>query len=441
MQLRPSIARRAAGSVLIVVLVVCLGLVSLVLLFGQSMLMSYRGADDELAGRQAEQAIEGGMRYAEYLMAHVTNPGDFPDPVTYNYYSEALPVGEAKFWFIGEPLESDTSNKVVFGLIDEASKLNLNKASFAMLENLPGMTDDLAQAIVTWRSPANSAASGFSAMMGTSAGTIKSAPFETVDELAQVNGGTDLVTLYGNDKNLNHVLDKWEDTGNGMLDSGLLQYVTAFSREPNTAPDGTPRVNVAIPNSPALPALLTKLLGGSRAAALMRAANQSLGGRGTVHSVLEFYMRTGMTAKELATVTPYLTMNTGQYSVGLVNVNTADQTVLSCVPGITYQVAGQIVAARSQQSAPSSALDWVAPLLGQSAAIEAGPYLTTRSYQISADIAAVGRHGRGYRRSRVVIDSSSGTPQVVYRRNLASLGWALGADARAALTSSSPAPQ
>lgn len=405
------------------------------------MLISYRGADDELAGRQAEQAIEGGVRYTEYLMAHVTNPGDFPDPVTYNYQSEALPVGEAKFWFIGEPLESDTSNKLVFGLIDEASKLNLNKASFAMLENLPGMTDDLAQAIVTWRSPANSAASGFSAMMGTSTGTIKSAPFESVEELAQVNGGTDLVTLYGNDKNLNHVLDKWEDTGNGMLDSGLLQYVTAFSREPNTAADGTTRVNVTIPNSPALPALLTKLLGGSRSAALLRAAGQSLGFNGAVHSVLEFYMRSGMTATELATVTPYLTMSSGQYSTGLVNVNTADQTVLSCVPGITYQVAAQIVAARQQQSSPSETLAWVAPLLGQAAAIQAGPYLTTRSYQISADIAAVGRHGRGYRRSRVVIDSSSGTPQVVYRRNLASLGWALGADARAALTSSSPAPQ
>jgi type II secretory pathway component PulK len=199
-------------------------------------------------------------------------------------------------------------------------------------------------------------------------------------------------------------------------------------------------VNVTIAGNPALPALLTKLLGGSRSAALLQKLQQSLNGF-LLHSVLELYMRSGMTAAELATVTPYLTMSSSTYSTGLVNVNTADQTVLSCVPGITYQVAGQIVAARTQLTAPSTNLAWVAPLLGQSAAIQAGPYLTTRCYQISADIAAVGRHGRGYRRSRVVIDSSSGTPQVVYRRNIASLGWALGTDARTALTSSSPAPQ
>ena len=63
---------------LVVVLVICLGLVSLVLVFSHSMLMAYRGADNELAGRQAELAIEGAARYAMALMSNVANPGDFP---------------------------------------------------------------------------------------------------------------------------------------------------------------------------------------------------------------------------------------------------------------------------------------------------------------------------------------------------------------------------
>jgi len=52
----------------------------------------------------------------------------------------------------------------------------------------------------------------------------------------------------------------------------------------------------------------------------------------------------------------------------------------------------------------------------------------------------VGRYGRGYRRTLFVIDNSTGTPQIVYRRNLASMGWALGADARQMLASAKGTP-
>jgi hypothetical protein len=69
-------------------------------------------------------------------------------------------------------------------------------------------------------------------------------------------------------------------------------------------------------------------------------------------------------------------------------------------------------------------------VIGEDGARQAGPYITGQSYQCSADVAAVGRHGRGYRRARVVIDSSSGTPQIVYRRDLSPMGWALGAETR-----------
>src|SRR6266540_4281702 len=50
----PVLPRRCGGSVLIVVLWACLGLVSVTLLFGHSMLLAYRGADNDLSGRQAE---------------------------------------------------------------------------------------------------------------------------------------------------------------------------------------------------------------------------------------------------------------------------------------------------------------------------------------------------------------------------------------------------
>jgi hypothetical protein len=57
-------------------------------------------------------------------------------------------------------------------------------------------------------------------------------------------------------------------------------------------------------------------------------------------------------------------------------------------------------------------------------------YITARSYQFTADIAAVGRFGRGYRRVKFIFDTSDGTPKIIYRQDLAGLGWALGDKAR-----------
>ena len=136
-----------------------------------------------------------------------------------------------------------------------------------------------------------------------------------------------------------------------------------------------------------------------------------------------------MTEAELDQITPYLTMSTGQFAKGLINVNTASQAVLQCVPGISQDQAGQLVSTRAAQTTPYTNLAWVVQILGNASSIQAGPYLTTQTYQVTADVAAVGPHGRGYRRTLFVIDGSTGTPQVVYRRNMAPLGWALGPDA------------
>jgi hypothetical protein len=56
--------------------------------------------------------------------------------------------------------------------------------------------------------------------------------------------------------------------------------------------------------------------------------------------------------------------------------------------------------------------------------------VTTRSFQFTADIAAVGAYGRGYRRVKFIFDMSNGTPTILYRQDLSRLGWALGDKAR-----------
>jgi DNA uptake protein ComE-like DNA-binding protein len=413
-------------------MIVCIALVSLTLVLGHTMLMANRGSDNELAGRQADAAIDGAARYAEAVMTNVDEPGEMP--VLQNYQCEAVPLGEATFWYIGVPEVSGTSTQPAFGLVDEASKLNLNTASLTMLENLPGMTQDLAQAIVSWRKSSSASPSPGTA---TSSTVAKQAPFETTEELAQVNGGTTMSILYGNDPNLNHVLDPSESgTGGSTLNSGLMEYVTVFSRQPNVSPSGTKRVNVTAGPSAALTSLLSSALSSARASQVTTALRRA----GNIRSVLEFYTKSGLTPTEFAEVSGSLAMSGSAYSTGLINVNTASAAVLECVPGITAAAATQIISTRDAQPEPVTNLSWVAPILTGSAGTQAGPYLTAETYQVSADVAAVGRYGRGYRRTLLVIDNSTGTPQIVYRRNLSPMGWALGADARQDLATAKQTP-
>src|SRR6476620_8516268 len=56
------------GSVLIIVLWIALGLVALALYFAQSMNFEMRASDNRVCAQAAEQAIEGGARYVNYLL-------------------------------------------------------------------------------------------------------------------------------------------------------------------------------------------------------------------------------------------------------------------------------------------------------------------------------------------------------------------------------------
>ena len=431
---------RVRGSVLIVVLWASVGLVSLALLLGHSMVMSYRGADNDLAGHQADLAIEGAVRYAESLLVNPTVPGVLPEATSYE--GEAVAVGEAQFWFFGTPADTTSGTQGEYGLVDEASKLNLNTATLEMLKLLPGMTAEFAAAIIDWRDTDDEVTSGGaeSETYATKkpAYKAKNAPFESIEELALVSGATREI-LYGEDANLNGVSDPNEDDGeknlpadnsDGKLDAGVLAYVTVFSREPNKQADGTARIDLSPPGpNAALEKLLTDKLSTSRAAEILA----RIGPGGGIRSTLEFYVRSGMKADEFGQIADALTVKTGDYLPGLINVNTAGAAVLACVPGIGTDKAATLVAARQSRTTTDTNIAWVVDTLGAQGAVQAGPYLTGQSWQAGVDVAAVGRHGRGYRRTKFVIDTSTGSPRIIYRRNLAPLGWALGSEVRQSL--------
>jgi DNA uptake protein ComE-like DNA-binding protein len=152
-------------------------------------------------------------------------------------------------------------------------------------------------------------------------------------------------------------------------------------------------------------------------------------------STLEFYIRSQMTAEEFALVEDNITASSGTIVEGLVNVNTASETVLRCIPGIGTSNAPAIISYRLANSDKLTSIAWVKELISASAfttnaAITAGRYLTGQSYQFTADIAALGHHDRGFQRVKFVYDTTEEVPKIIYRQDLTQLGWALGAQVR-----------
>ena len=430
------------GSVLIIVLWVTIGLVSMALYFANSMALELRASDNRASGIAADQAIEGAARYVTYVLTTYATNGVVPD--TSEYQAAAVPVGDAHFWIIGRDnsLTAQT-DRVSFGLVDEASKLNLNTASTNALSGLPRMTTDLTSAILDWRGTNGSGASQIYYAMQNPSYQCKNAPFETVDELRLVYG-TSLDILAGDDVNRNGILDPNEksDSGDGQVNPGLFEYLTVYSREPNVNSNGVMLVNVN--NHGQLATLLQSTFGTARATQIIQSLSRAARPGSTNSpagmtlipstSLLQFYRRSGMTENEFAQIYPAVTVSTAPYTRGRVNINTASATVLSCLPGMDTGTAQQVINYRQQNPNNLTSIAWIVDALGASSsaiqALQAVDCLTTQSYQFTADIAAVGPYGRGYRRVKFVFDLSEGTTNIVYRQDLSRLGWALGEDVR-----------
>jgi hypothetical protein len=333
--------------------------------------------------------------------------------------------------------------------VDEASKVNINNTNLYkspdtttnLLLNLPQMTLPLQSAIYDWTTSNSTATmNGAKSQAYESLNPpylCKQTNLDTIGELRMVYGMT-LDDLYWEDANLNGALDANEndgqalppnDNGDGNLDCGILEYVTVYTQEPTNIgyPTPTNRVSVTSLSS------LTNFIG-TNFPSVYNSIRQTVGTMSAPTSVLDFAMRSGISEQNFITIEPYLI---GSNTVGLINVNTATATALACIPGIGNDGIMGLGSANAQnilnyrQGNPSrlNSVYWLIDAmqnLGTNAIRAAGPWVTSHSWQYTADIAAVGHFGRGYRRVKFVFDCSSGVPLIVFRQDLTYLGWALG---------------
>jgi type II secretory pathway component PulK len=446
---------RERGSVLVLVLWIAVGLVTLTVYFANSSSFELQAADNRASGVMSEQAIDGAARYVTFVLANYATNGTLPSQ--FYYQSAAVPVGDSHFWLIGRDTNSPAlhPDQVFFGLTDENGKLNLNTATLPMLQSLPNIDQQFAANIITWRTN-DTSSGGVSASeyaMLSPSYQPKEEPFETTEELRLVYG-SDIQTLVGEDANRNGVLDPSEkdENRNSTADPGILEYVTVYSKEPNTNPDGTALINVRTISGQSqtdLQSLLQTNLTSDRAQAIIQrltggnsggnggpGGNNGNGGNSTTYrSPLAFYVASQMTADEFALIADKITTVTNSFIDGRININTASPYVLYCIPGISNYV-DQVVSYRQANPDKLTSIAWVLDAVGLTGTdatqfvTQVGNRITTKSYQFMADVAALGPHGRGYRRVRFIFDTSAGTPRIIYRRDMTHLGWALGKNVR-----------
>jgi hypothetical protein len=226
---------------------------------------------------------------------------------------------------------------------------------------------------------------------------------------------------------------------NGELDPGLFEDVTVYTREPNFHADGSSLTNVNTAQEGQIKSLFQNL-GTSRENQMWTAITNAR----PISGILGFALvcnKAGLNSDNFATIANSVTTSTNTYFRGRVNVNTANSDVLTAMfmggnvdEQTAISAAQTLVSYRQQNSNNLNSIAWVIDALGNNSDVikkmAAGDYLTTHSYQFTADIAAVGAFGRGYRRVKFIFDVSDGTPKILYRQDLSRLGWALGEKAR-----------
>ncbi len=424
--------RSVNGTVLIVTIWIVLALAGLVLVFARSIRVEAIASANYVASVQSEATAYGAV---QFIIAQLSGDEDTVTLESDNPY-EQMQVGEGYFWLLRSNLADDKSYD--FGITDESSKINLNLALpdiLEMLLKLPGMTAELAAAIIDWRDEDSEISPGGAEseyyLLLDDPYYCKNAPLETVEEVLLLRGASPEI-LYGEDMNRNGVLNYNEndaaesepaDNRDGRLDRGFYDYVTVYSAEENVSQSGEKRIYINEPGSSELSDLIRQVVTDDRYYQIM----DNIRSVGRFENILQFYFVSELTYDEFEQIADRITTTDEQYITGRVNVNLAPRDVLLCLPGLSESDVDALIAKRTSADVNLESIAWVVEVLDErEKAVDVGNYITTaQSTRFSGDIVSTSGNGRAFRRYRVVLDMQSEPPSIIYWKELTYLGWPL----------------
>ena len=398
------------------------------------------------------------------------------------------------------------STGVRYGLQDESAKINLatilnydqssgsastrwrrhradNTNAHAMLMGLPGMTDDMADAILDWIDADDTpreqgAESDFYSSLNP-AYTPRNAPPTSIEELLLVKGvtpellfGYDAVKMgYSSSDSVSGVISGIGT--DGSMDHGWAAYLTLWSAESTLKPDGTPKINLNQTDMQTLYSQLSAVLdptwaqfivayrqGGGTAdgggnldtSKLRHRAVNTIGspltwsaprsdspapasgdasGAGGARSPLAnpFTTDTAAMSEYLPQLFDNCTTVSGTAIPGRININQAPRIVLLCIPGMTSDMADQIISNRAPDPASASAqadqtcpawplIEGIMPLATMKSML---PYITAGGSVYRAQIIGHFDKGNPVARLEVILDATQHPTRVLFWKDMSHL--------------------
>jgi len=344
-----------------------------------------------------------------------------------------------------------------FGITDEAAKLNINvatEAQFVTLLNqvLPPSQDPesnqataLAQAIIDWRDaddqPGEFGAEGEYYASLEVPYRAKNAPYDTVEELLLVKGMTGQI-LYGEDYDRNGLLTPNEDDGevsfpvddtDGVLNRGLLPYVTVYSREFNVGNDNKPRIYLFGDDNEIRPRLMEVfddeqivgfILNSVREEGTER--TRSLADLLEPKIINDLEVESPIRGRSATLLFDRCTLDSSPQSEGKININTAPVQVLRCIPSLLPERVPLILEKRAQL--PPSVRESTAWLMTEKVVQSSNeyaaiaPHITARGRQFTVESIGFSDDSGLFTRLQVVLEMRGPLSQVIYYRDLTRLG-------------------
>ena len=356
------------------------------------------------------------------------NPGAFQEQLV-------IDDGSDKWYFtIYSPAVSGESG-IRYGVVDENSKLNLNKATAEMLQKATWLTP------IQIREIAGDDGGLSNVLSPDLLASISSRPaFSTMDELLRLGSITPGI-IYGEDANHNYRLDPNEDDGrlqfppddgDGQLFLGLQEAGTVFSYEPNVTQAGAPKMQLNSTNGTVLPEQLPEATKAFLELAwangkVFTAVADLLGAKEKFKDAegKEVEVESGVGPAELPMILDLFTTSFEPRRVGLININTAGVKVLGALPGVDEGKAEEIYMAREglpMELRGSSAWLLQEGLVTAEEFKKMEPLITARSFQYRFNVIGYGIPSGRFRVYEVVIDTAGTQPQVAYLRDITLYG-------------------
>jgi competence ComEA-like helix-hairpin-helix protein len=379
-----------------------------------------------------------------------------------------VPLGRGKFQVFRQG-RRDEGGKIIYGVSDEESRLNLNHVAAEDLARIYRMTPEVIAALFDWRDRDNTVTTGgaeteyYSSLRPPS--LPRNGPLQTTREMLMV-AGVPRDLFLGEDANENELLDPEESDGNesyppdnqdDVLDAGWSEFLTVDSQVGNENAAGQDRVNVqsADENSLALvPGISPDI---AKAIVAYRGQNQiesladlldvaqlspqnqsqtqppSTPGQLTPGAAPATRTAPGpgrsrgqptgpklISEQLLMEIGDDVTTIAGRAQPGAININTASAEVLACLPGVDERLAQAIISYRKSAGFFPN-ITWLLKVDGMNQQIfkQVAPKVTARSetYRILSEGTVLSSGAR--KRIQVIVRLDAGSFDTLsYREDL-----------------------